>query len=87
MMANVKTAISLSKPLLEQVDSVAQEMKIPRSHLFVLAVEEFLRRRENERLVEAINKVYAENPPTEREQAQLKEMQRLYGSTLEDEEW
>ncbi len=59
-MANVKTAISLDKPLLDQVDLMAQEMGIPRSHLFVLAVEEFLRRHENERLVEALNKVHGE---------------------------
>jgi metal-responsive CopG/Arc/MetJ family transcriptional regulator len=87
MMANVKTAISLSKPLLEQVDATAKEMKIPRSRLFVLAVEAFLRRRENERLLETINKVYDEQPPTERELAQLREMQRLYTATLEDEAW
>ena len=86
-MANVKTAISLGKPMLEQVDAVAQEMKISRSRLFVIAVEEFLRRRENEHLVEAINKVYDENPPTERELAQLKETQRLYITAMEDEEW
>lgn len=86
-MANVKTAISLEKPLLEQVDLTAQEMGVPRSHVFVLAVEEFLQRRQNEQLMETINKVYSEHPPTEREQAQIKEMKRHYMSTLEDEEW
>ncbi len=59
-MPNVKTAISLKPELLEKVDSTAQEMEMPRSRLFVLAVEEFLQRRENERLVEAINKVHGE---------------------------
>jgi metal-responsive CopG/Arc/MetJ family transcriptional regulator len=86
-MANVKTAISLEKPLLEQVDLIAHEMGIPRSRLFVLAVEEFLQRRQNKQIMETINKVYSEHPPTEREQAQLKEMRRHYMSTLEDEEW
>lgn len=86
-MPNVKTAISLDKMLLEKIDSVAQEMEMPRSHLFVLAVEEFLQRHQNKQLMETINKVYSEYPPTEREQAELKEMQRLYMSTLADEEW
>jgi metal-responsive CopG/Arc/MetJ family transcriptional regulator len=86
-MTTVKTAISLNKTLLEQVDSLAQEMDMPRSHLFVLAVEEFLQRHQNKQLMKAINKVYSEYPPTEREQAQLKEMQRLYENVLEDEEW
>lgn len=86
-MAHVKTAISLEKPLLEQVDEAAQEMGIPRSHLFVLAVEAFLQRRENERLLAALNNVYGENPPNEEEQARLEAMRHLYASTLENEEW
>lgn len=85
-MANVKTAISLGEPLLKQVDSVAQEMKIPRSHLFVLAVEEFLQRRENERLLEAINKAYSE-PPSEEEELYLQAIQRDYAEMLGDEKW
>jgi hypothetical protein len=87
MMATVKTAISLNNRLLEQVDSAAQEMNIPRSRLFVLAVEAFLRQRENERLLKAINKAYDEHPPDERELVQLREMQHLYVSALEDEAW
>ncbi len=77
-MANVKTAISLGKPLLEQVDMTAQEMGIPRSRLFVLAVEEFLRRRENERLMEAINQAYSDLPNLDEktEQAAMQRVQR-----------
>lgn len=87
MMANVKTAISLKQPLLAQVDMVAQEMGIPRSRLFVLAVEDFLRRRENERLLAALNDVYGKNFPTEEDQAELEARQYLYANTLEHEEW
>ncbi|MEZ4592466.1 MAG: CopG family transcriptional regulator [Chloroflexota bacterium] len=87
MMSTVKTAISLEKPLLEQVDSVAQEMGIPRSRLFVIAMETFLEQRQNRQLVEAINQVYTEHPPTPQEETYLKEMQSLYGSGLEDEGW
>jgi metal-responsive CopG/Arc/MetJ family transcriptional regulator len=43
-MASVKTAISLQKPLFDQVEALVEKMRIPRSRLFVLAVEEFLRR-------------------------------------------
>ena len=85
-MANVKTAISLKKALLEQVDSLAQEMDMPRSRLFVLAVEEFLQRRENERLLEAINKAYSE-PPSEEDEKYLQAIQYDYVKTLEDEGW
>ena len=86
-MAHVKTAISLDKPLLEQIDLVAQEMGIPRSRLFVLAVEAFLEQRQNKQLLDKINQVYRENPPTEQEQAYLKEIQSLYDHMLENEGW
>ena len=49
-MEHVKTAISLHKTLFEQVEALAHEMHISRSRLFVLAVEEFIRRHENRRL-------------------------------------
>jgi metal-responsive CopG/Arc/MetJ family transcriptional regulator len=60
--ANVKTAISLQKSLFEQVDTLAGEMKIPRSRVFALAVEEFVRRHQNRQLLERINTAYAEAP-------------------------
>ena len=57
-MSTVKTAISLRESLFEQVDALAQELDIPRSHVFALAVEEFLQRYENRKLLEAIDEVY-----------------------------
>lgn len=86
-MSTVKTAISLEKPLLEQIDSVAQEMGVPRSRLFVLAMEAFLEQRQNKQLLDTINQVYTEHPPTPQEETYLKEMQTLYTSGLEDEGW
>ena len=86
-MSTVKTAISLEKPLLEQIDSLAQEMGIPRSRLFVIAMETFLAQRQNKQMLDAINEVYQEHPPTPQEETYLKEMQALYASGLEDEGW
>ncbi|WP_420640649.1 CopG family ribbon-helix-helix protein [Candidatus Leptofilum sp.] len=86
-MSTVKTAISLDKPLLEQVDSLAQEMGIPRSRLFVIAMEAFLEQYQNKQLLAAINQVYSEHPPTQQEETYLKEIQGLYASGLEDEGW
>lgn len=59
-MAHVKTAVSLEKDLFQQLESLAEEMKIPRSRLFVLALQEFLRRRQNQQLLEQINAAYDE---------------------------
>ena len=83
-MANVKTAVSLRKPLFEQADALAREMKIPRSRLFALALEEFIARRESHRLLERINAAYEDAPdPSEREL--LRRMRRAQRSALEDE--
>ena len=64
-MANVKTAISLRRSLFEQVDALAQELQISRSRLFVLAVEAFIQRYQNRKLLEAINEAYGDLPDSE----------------------
>jgi antitoxin MazE6 len=61
-MANVKTAVSLQKSLFEQVEALAGEMKVSRSRVFALALEDFIRRHQNRRLLERINVAYADTP-------------------------
>ena len=56
---SIKTAISLRKPLFQQIDKLAREMKLPRSRVFVLALEDYLERHQNRVLLQAINEVYA----------------------------
>jgi predicted transcriptional regulator len=57
-MPTVKTAISLQESLFKRVDQLARELDIPRSHVFVLAVEEFIQRYENRKLLKTINEAY-----------------------------
>ncbi len=64
-MANVKTAISLQKSLFEKIDDLARELQISRSRLFVLAVEDFIRRHENQQLLEDLNAAYDDAPDPE----------------------
>ena len=67
-MQNVKTAISIQKPLFKQAETLARKMKISRSRLFGLALEEYLRRHENQELLAALNAAYADEPtPEEKE--------------------
>jgi metal-responsive CopG/Arc/MetJ family transcriptional regulator len=61
-MQNIKTAISLHKNLFEQAEELARKKKVSRSRIFVLAMEEYLRRQENRDLLGRINQVYADNP-------------------------
>jgi metal-responsive CopG/Arc/MetJ family transcriptional regulator len=83
-MEHVKTAISLPKTLFEQVEALAHEMHISRSRLFVLAVEEFIRRHENRRLLERIDAAYADAPDAA-EQALHRRMRRQHRHIVEGE--
>ncbi len=61
-MPHVKTAISLEQALFEELDSLAAHLDLPRSRLVALALEQFLRRHENEQLLEQLNSVYQDAP-------------------------
>ncbi len=74
-MAGVKTAISLEKELFNQVNALAKKMQISRSHLFTLAVKEYLKRYENKNLLSRINAAY-DDIPTEEERKISQAMKR-----------
>lgn len=81
-MANIKTAISLQKSLFEQVDTLAREMKVSRSRLFVLALEDYLRRYQNLQLLERINQAYSDAPDAI-EQKRLRKIRRQHRKVVE----
>ena len=55
---DVKTAISLSDDLFEVAERTAQYMGIKRSRLFVLALEEYIKRHSGEMITKKLNEVY-----------------------------
>ncbi len=59
-MSTIKTAISLEKSLFEEAEELARHMKMSRSRLFSLALQEFIRKQENKALLEQINSAYDE---------------------------
>ncbi len=61
-MPNVKTAISIQKSLFEQAEKVARKMKVSRSRLFALALEDYIHREESRELLAKINAAYADEP-------------------------
>ena len=81
-MANVKTAISLQKSLFEQVEALAREMKVSRSRLFALALEDYIRRSQNQQLLERINQAYPDAPNLT-EQKYLRKMRRQHRKVVE----
>jgi metal-responsive CopG/Arc/MetJ family transcriptional regulator len=84
-MANIKTAISIQDSLFKQADALAREMHISRSRLFVMAVEDFIQRQQNQQLLEKINLAY-ENEPTPAEEDRLNKMRRQHRQIV-DGEW
>ena len=61
-MQTVKTAISIQESLFEQAETLAHRMKISRSRLFVLALEDYIRRQQDRELFAQINAAYADEP-------------------------
>ncbi len=83
-MSTIKTAISLQRSLFEQAESLAQKLKISRSHLFVMALEEFIQRHQNRALLEEINQAYdGEADPAE--QSRLSKTRKLHRQVVEGE--
>lgn len=64
-MPNVKTAISIEKPIFDQMDALAKELKVSRSRAFAWAAQEFIDRHKNIELFEAINSAHDDLPESE----------------------
>jgi metal-responsive CopG/Arc/MetJ family transcriptional regulator len=85
-MSQVKTAISIHEGLFKEADSIAQEMNIPRSQVVAMALEDFVRRYRNKKLLEQINEAYA-TPPSDDERESLEIMRSQQRRLIEGEEW
>ena len=80
-MAHVKTAISLDESLFREAENWAGKLGVSRSQLFARAVEEYVRRHENEDLVRRLNEAHAAGPDEEDEEA-LRHGQALHVEML-----
>ena len=84
-MQTVKTAISIEKTLFEQTDLAARRLNLSRSRLVARALEEFLKKLENNQLLERIDDAYADAPsPAE---ALLAERRRQVHRRLVEGTW
>jgi metal-responsive CopG/Arc/MetJ family transcriptional regulator len=84
-MQNVKTAISMQKALFEQAEELAHTMKVSRSRLFVLALQEYIERRKNRELLTRINAAYEE--PDDATEKKLRRAARRRHRRLVEGEW
>lgn len=64
-MPNIKTAISIEKPIFEKMDVLAKNLKISRSRVFARAAQEFIQRHKNIELLKSLNDAYDDLPESE----------------------
>jgi len=60
-MAIVKTAISIQRSLFDEADTIAQELNVPRSRFYAMAIEAFIQRHRSRQLLEGLNAAYADD--------------------------
>jgi hypothetical protein len=84
-MASIKTAISIEKPLFEQVDALAKELHISRSRVFVLAAQEFIQRYKSQKLLDANNDANDNMPGPE--ETELQRQMRSRHFKLVKDQW
>ena len=85
MQETIKTAISLEKDLLHRTQALAGHLRLTRSRVVALALEDFIRRNESKRMFEQLNAVYGK-ADEEKEVAGRDGMRKLQ-RTLVDGEW
>ncbi len=82
-MSYVKTAISIKKNLLIEADDLARQMNIPRSRLFVIAMQEYIQRQKNIQLLEQINEACSDYS-TSADQVHLDYMKQKHRLLMEE---
>ena len=86
MATSVKTAISMQEELFKKVNELATELHVSRSGLFVMAVQDFIKKKENQKLVAQINKAFNDDPDSEESRTQSK-MRLKQADKFEREPW
>jgi metal-responsive CopG/Arc/MetJ family transcriptional regulator len=81
---SVKTAISLKRQLFQQVDKIARDQKLPRSRVFVMALEAYVARYQNQILLDGLNAAYADQPDAS-EKKRVKALKKTHRRIVEGE--
>ena len=86
MASSVKTAISLQEELFKEVNKLASELHVSRSKLFVMAVKDFIKKKESQDLLSQINNAFSDQPDPEEIKLKIK-MRKKQTKNLEREPW
>ena len=81
-MTTIKTAISMDETLFERVERLAHEMEVSHSRLFAMTMEEYIQRRDYQKLQDAINEAHRDGP-AENELAVRRAMRQKHRQAVE----
>jgi predicted transcriptional regulator len=85
-MPGVKTAISIDEELFLKVNRLANDLHISRSRIFTLAMQDYLKMRENQLLLAQLNEAYEDLP--DGAEAQISKSMRVkHSEIIEQELW
>ncbi len=78
----MKTAISIPDPIFEEAEGLAKRLGVSRSELYAKAVAAFVEEHRGEQIIEALNKIYGQEP------SELEaDLQQLQEQALTLDEW
>ena len=78
----MKVAVSIPEPIFRSAEREAKLRKWPRSRLYAAALQAFLRRKESDRVTEAMNALYSVEDGTIPENEEMAQLENL-----EPEKW
>jgi len=81
----MKTAISIPDDLFKKVEKLAREEKTSRSQIFCKAIELYIEKIKAQKLLEALNSVYAEEESCEEKFVRKKSKDYFAGKILKEE--
>ncbi|MBU0462744.1 MAG: ribbon-helix-helix domain-containing protein [Proteobacteria bacterium] len=86
MATSVKTAISIQEELFKEVNRLARELNVSRSKLFVMAVQDYIKKHESQNLLFQINKAFSDLSDSDELKVHSK-MRQKQAKNLESESW
>ena len=86
IVTHVKTAISIDETLFGRAEELAEDLKINRSALYALALQELLRERSQQQLTEELNTAY-DGTVTDEDAAMLRGMREWQHRMAAEDLW
>ena len=86
MAASIKTAISMQEELFKEVNRLAGELHVSRSKLFVMAIQDYIKKNESRNMLSKINDAFSDYPDVEEIKVHNK-MRKKQAKNIERESW